>query len=634
MSNGVRSFREQRAAAVADAGGLEEAVRAGAFAAVEGMTVSEALVLGFLRQGVRKYIGVFGHGSTELGEALRIYESAGLVEVYNVRSEIEASHAASALKHTYGETAAVFTSIGPGALQALSASLVGQSDGLGIYYLFGDETTHDEGYNMQQIPGPGQAQFLKLTSVMGASYQLHTGEALPSALKKGIATVFNPEGARPFYLLLPMNVQGQSLDGFNIGELPRIPEIHTVMPSGNTAYERAVDIIAGAEKTVVKVGNGAMVLADSCGHSARLSEFLQRADAVFVHGPQAVGLLSGDHPRNMTIGGSKGSISGNYAMSEADLVITVGARAVCQWDSSGTAWKNVRKIISINTRTEDAFHYNRTFPLIGDAAEVIAALVAVMKMRGLDKGKTPSPWFLSCAEKKTDWEALLASRTSGPPLMDSKFDEEVLTQPAAIAEVLDFCRSIDAVKYFDAGDVQANGFQLTEDDRPGMTFTETGASYMGFAASAVLASAIADSGRYGVAFTGDGSFMMNPQVLIDASALGVHGMIVVFDNRRMAAISSLQEQQYGFEFRTDDQVAVDYAEMAGCVDGVKGFRGGRTRKALRETLRLAHGFGGLSLVHLPVYYGPDERGGLGAYGDWNVGSWCTAVQAEKHRIGL
>ena len=131
MNNGFRSFREQRAAAVADAGGLEEAVRAGMFTAVEGMTVSEALILGLLRQGVRKYIGVFGHGSTELGEALRIYESAGLVEVYNVRSEIEASHAASALKHTYGETAAVFTSIGPGALQALSASLVGQSDGLG-----------------------------------------------------------------------------------------------------------------------------------------------------------------------------------------------------------------------------------------------------------------------------------------------------------------------------------------------------------------------------------------------------------------------------------------------------------------------------------------------------------------------
>ena len=39
---------------------------------------------------------VFGHGSTEIGEVLRIYQDAGLVRVCGVRSEIEASHAAAA----------------------------------------------------------------------------------------------------------------------------------------------------------------------------------------------------------------------------------------------------------------------------------------------------------------------------------------------------------------------------------------------------------------------------------------------------------------------------------------------------------------------------------------------------------
>jgi hypothetical protein len=40
---------------------------------------------------------------------------------------------------------------------------------------------------------------------------------------------------------------------------------------------------------------------------------------------------------------------------------------------------------------------------------------------------------------------------------------------------------------FDAGDVQANGFQIVEDEQPGKTFSETGASYMGFAVSALMA---------------------------------------------------------------------------------------------------------------------------------------------------
>ena len=120
----------------------------------------------------------------------------------------------------------------------------------------------------------------------------------------------------------------------------------------------------------------------------------------------------------------------------------------------------------------------------------------------------------------------------------------VLAQPAAIKIVADFAKSIDAAKFFDAGDVQANGFQIVEDDRTGDTFTEAGASYMGFAASALLGARSRKSRDTGSPSRGDGSFMMNPQILIDGAEHRVHGMIIVFDNRRMAAITGLQIAQY------------------------------------------------------------------------------------------
>src|SRR5262249_14987231 len=150
--------------------------------------------------------------------------------------------------------------------------------------------------------------------------------------------------------------------------------------------------------------------------------------------------------------------------------------------------------------------------------------------------------------------------------------------------------------YFDAGDVQANGFQIVEDDRTGDSFTESGASYMGFAPSALLASAIAEKPRYGIAFCGDGSFMMNPQVLIDGIEHGVRGMIVIFDNRRMAAITGLQVAQYGQEFRTNDSVAVDYVRLASAVSGVKTLHGGWTADELRAALREARSHDGLSVL--------------------------------------
>ncbi len=105
--------RNKRAAAYARTGTLPPRV---------GLTLSEALVLGLLQQGVKTYFVVLGHGSTEVGEILRIYQQAGVVKVFPVHSEIEASHAASALRWKTNEKAAVVTSIGPGAIQAISAS--------------------------------------------------------------------------------------------------------------------------------------------------------------------------------------------------------------------------------------------------------------------------------------------------------------------------------------------------------------------------------------------------------------------------------------------------------------------------------------------------------------------------------
>jgi len=142
--------------------------------------------------------------------------------------------------------------------------------------------------------------------------------------------------------------------------------------------------------------------------------------------------------------------------------------------------------------------------------------------------------------------------------------------------------------------------------------------------------AVAERPRYGIAFSGDGAFFMNPQVLLDGVLHGARGTILLLDNRRMAAISGLQEAQYGYAFRTHDGVAVDYVRLASAVPGVKALRGGDTPDALRAALVEAAQHPGLSLVHVPVYYGPDPLGGLGAYGVWNVGNWCEDVQARYH----
>jgi 3D-(3,5/4)-trihydroxycyclohexane-1,2-dione acylhydrolase (decyclizing) len=606
-----------RARAIRTAGGIDAAVAGRALPKLVDTTLSEGLVLGLLKQGVSKYLAIFGHGSTDLGEVLRIYDEEGVTRTFNCRNEVAMAHAATALRWQYGEIPAIVTSIGPGAMQAMAGSLAAASNGVGVYHIYGDETTFGEGTNMQQVPKEEQGLFGQMTAIMGRSYVLHTPQALRDALRRGSLTVNHPYRAGPFFLLLPLNTQPAQLT-LNLAALPQKTGLPALAPATDAALDEAAGLIGSARQVAIKAGGGTR------GHDAVVRRLAEAAGAAVVLSPGSTGVLPDADAQNMHVGGSKGSISGNYAMAEADLVIVIGSRAVCQADCSGIGYRNAQHVINLNGDFADATHYNRTTALVGDISAVADRLAA--KLEAAKANANKRAWLAACAAKKAEWSAYKRARFEAAPIRDEAWQRPALGQPAAIKIVADFAKAIGAAKFFDAGDVQANGFQIVEDDRTGDTFTETGASYMGFAASALLASGLADKPRYGIAFTGDGSFMMNPQILIDGVEHGVRGTVVIFDNRRMAAITGLQMAQYGTGFRTSDRVAVDYVRLASAVAGVNAIHGGWTTDELKSALKAAHAHDGLSVVHVPVYAGDHELAGLGAWGQWNVGNWCEDVQ--------
>lgn len=617
-----RAGQQARAQAIARAGGLLPALEQGLLPAHVDASLSEALVLGLLRQGVTKYLAIFGHGSTDLGEVLRVYTEAGVTRVANFRNEVEMAHAGTALSWVYGETCAVVTSIGPGALQALAGSLAAASNGVGLYHLYGDETTWGEGYNMQQVPRPQQHVYGQMTALMGHSYVLHTPEAIRDALRRGTQCVHHPSRPGPFYLMLPLNTQPQVIRDLNLRALPERLVASPMAVGDAGALRQAAAALRSHARIVIKAGGGAR------GFAAQVRELAESCGAAVVLSPGSTGVLPDAHPQNLHVGGSKGSISGNFAMREATLVVAIGTRAVCQSDCSGIGYPSATQVINVNADLADVAHYNQTLALQGDIGAVLGQLLQALQDMPDAQPAARAQWLQACAAQKAAWKAFLAQRQATAPLHDPVWQQPVLTQPAAIKVVCDFAREAGAVKFFDAGDVQANGFQTVEDDAPGQTFTESGASYMGFATCAVIAGGLAREPRYAVAFTGDGSFMMNPQALISAVEHGARGTIVIFDNRRMAAITGLQHAQYGHEFRTNDSVAVDYVQLCASVRGVRALHGGTTVASLREALHQARMHEGLSVVHVPVYAGTAPEGGLGAYGSWNVGNWCEDVQRQ------
>ena len=164
----------ERARAIRQAGGLAQALAAGVLGPVVTVPLVEAVLLGLLRQGVSKYFAVFGHGNTALGDVLRQYETEGVVRTFQFRNEVAMAHAATQLRWQYNELAAVVTSIGPGSLQAFAASLAAASNGVGVYHLYGDETTHGKATTCSRSPAePGRLRHADL----GDGQQLHAAHA-------------------------------------------------------------------------------------------------------------------------------------------------------------------------------------------------------------------------------------------------------------------------------------------------------------------------------------------------------------------------------------------------------------------------------------------------------------------------
>ena len=390
-----------------------------------------------------------------------------------------------------------------------------------MWYLLGDETTHDEGPNMQQIPKHEQHLYLQLCATMGRSYCLHTPEAIGTALRRGLNTVDHPHRGGPFYLLMPMNTQAQTVHDFNLDQLPTgaPPSLGAAADGG--AFGAAAQALQSAERVVVRLGGGARKA------GPQILSLLDRVDGLALVSPIVTGLIPDNHPRNMSVGGSKGSISGNWAMDEADLLIAIGTRSVCQSDSSRTGYPKVQHVININTDLEAATHYAKTTALLGDAGPTIEKFLEYLDAHGVANAESESAWVQEGRRQRQAWNDFKTQRYQTPCLHDAVWQKSVLPQPAAIKIATDWARERDAVCFFDAGDVQANGFQVAEDDRLGRTFTDTGASYMGFAVSALLATSMASEPFYGLAITGDGSFTMNPQILIDGVQHGATGCILL-----------------------------------------------------------------------------------------------------------
>lgn len=548
--------------------------------------------------------GIFGHGNV-LGLGVALHEVADELPTWRGQNEQGMTLAAVAYARATDrrQVMAATTSVGPGALNMVTAAGVAHANRLPVLLLPGDTFTgRAPDPVLQQVEHFGDPTISVNDAFRPVSRyfdRITRPEQLISSLPHVARVLTDPADAGPVVLALPQDVQAEEFDFPAAMFEPRLHRVPRPRPDVD-ALSAAAAVLRTAERPLLVVGGGVR-------YSGAAAEALAFAEA---HGIPVVETVAGrtlvphDHRLYGGALGIIGATSANELAAAADAVLAVGTRLQDFTTASWTGFSPTVRMVTVNAARFDAVKH-AAHAVVGDARETLTELT------GLLTGWTaPVSWTTRAAEERARWDAhvdelrrgvapdgsLTYAQVVGIVNDASTPDDYVLTASGGMPGELHGGWRTGAVKP-DAGPTSGATMDL-----------EYGFSCMGYEVVAPWGAAMARRLTHpdGVvtALFGDGSYLMSNSELYSAAFAGHPYVAVLCDNGGYAVIHRLQTNQGAEGFNNmladsrgpgaDGSVHVDFAAHArslGCVvedvpsgAGVEDLRAAylRARTAARE----------------------------------------------------
>ncbi len=476
---------------------------------------------------------IFGHGNVAgIGEAL--HGAKDTLTTYRGHNEQTMAHAAIAYaKQLKRKRAmAVTSSIGPGALNMVTAAGLAHVNRLPVLLLPGDvfanrgpdpvlqqiEDFNDGTVSVNDCFKPVSRYFDRITRP----------EQLLTALPRAFRTMTDPADCGPVTLSMCQDVQAEAFDYPESFFAPQVWHQRRIRPDlGELA--RVAEAIKGAKNPVIVAGGG-VHYADACEDLQAFAEAHGIPVAETQAGKSAV---AWDHPLNLGPIGVTGGEPANAVCAQADLVLGVGTRFQDFTTGSWGLFANPeRKIISLNTAAYDAAKHG-AMPLMADAKVGLAELGDAI---GSYKATGPAPAL------KADWFGKV------DPLTDAPADTNALPTDMQVIGAVQRSATEETVAMCAAGTMPGELHKLWKANKPGAYHMEYGFSCMGYEIAGAMGIKMAQPARDVICFTGDGTYMMANSEMATAAMLGVSFTVVVTDNRGYGCINRLQMGTGGAEF--------------------------------------------------------------------------------------
>ncbi len=470
-------------------------------------TVAAALVEHLAHLGIERSFGVSGGAIAMLFDAL----AESPIGLHHFRHETGAAFAAAEAYFVTGKPSLVFSTTGPGTLNALNGMVAAKWDGAKVVLVSGATNSAQRGRWATQetssytLPQDG---LYSSGPLFDFAVRMESAAEFPEVIRRLSLGLSRP-GGFVAHICLPIKIQSSRLD------LPaKRPVVTTAAPSAAPEdVEQCAELLRRG-RFAIWAGFGAVKAAP------RLRELVERTGAKIFCSPRAKGVVPEDHPQYLGVTGLGGheEVVDYMVHHRPDYVLVLGTRlgeATSFWDREMVP---VESFIHVDLDPEvpgTAFPESHTIGIHAEIDRFLQALLPLLPKREAKKSPLPrdedNVVRMPVKWKDVDEDPSFASaKEREAPLLAARAG---MVRPQVVMKALQkhVIDGSDALVMGECGNSFAWCNHYLRFSEPERYRVSPRYGSMGQCAAGVVGAALARD-ALAVAVVGDGSMLMNSEI--------------------------------------------------------------------------------------------------------------------------
>jgi len=504
-------------------------------------TGAKILIESLLREGVETIFGYPG------GSVLPIYD-----ELYDsplrhilVRHEQAAAHAADGYARASGRVGVCLATSGPGACNLVTGIATAYMDSVPVVAITGQVPTTMLGNDAFQ-----ESDIQGITMPITKHNYLVKDTADIARVVKEAFFIAGTGRQGPVLIDLPKDVNTRSIKDPIVPDKVSLRGYNPTYKGHTRQIDKALEMINLAERPLIYAGGGVI----SSNASGELVAFATQLGIPVTTTLMGIGCIPCDHPLNLGMLGMHGTEYANFAVTECDLLIAIGARFDDRVTGKLDTFAPHAKIIHIDIDPAEIGKNKRVdIPIVGDVKSVLKDMLASMKKKG------------ACEA----WQKKIKHWKQHHPLRYGKDDG--CLHPQFIIQQMSELLQGNAVIVSEVGQNQMWAAQYFCFRQPRTWITSGGLGTMGYGFPAAMGAHFArpDVPVFDVA--GDGSIQMNIQEMGTVAHYKIPVKIAILNNMYLGMVRQWQELFYDRRYSYTELPPVEFVKIANAygIEGVK-----------------------------------------------------------------